>query len=532
MQPSRTRRFVALSLIAAFLSAGGASAQPSPPAVPPATAPADVEPEPPPAPPDRASVDRASVDRASVDRALVDLAALELGPLAAVVRRGDVVYAAPIAGGVVVVDVSDAAAPRPRRRLLADRVATRLLLDGDRLIVVVLQEEVVMLSVADPGEPLVVLPSVAPPPVLSTTPSPIAAAGPPPPPGAPTPAAPTATAAARGRVVAVTGGRVVFDGGAGAGFARGQRVRVVAQRLVDKPDLVRGGTKKAPSGETTAVVDIEDVDAERAMARLGRGDTAAVGDVVETTDAPLSERIFLPPRAPFSWRTGFHARPFLGLSTSGFPVGMLVDGYVVWTPRDLPIAVLLEAAPAGFALFSQDAHYPIALAAGVTYVTDWFEVGLGGGALIGNEGPCTDDGPTYDSVCEQNTGATFNQFLRLGALDGVHLQWESSIFARAGGFVLGTGRAEVAIPVSSRVGLFGGGGVGENGWAFGEIGVRSMFGGTGGPGTTVLSASLGGAGVFDGRGEEHTDDLNPGYRYYVQEVVAGPAVGFGMEWRL
>ena len=62
--------------------------------------------------------------------------------------------------------------------------------------------------------------------------------------------------------------------------------------------------------------------------------------------------------------------------------------------------------------------------------------------------------------------------------------------------MLGTGRGEFAVPVSSRVGLYGGGGVGENGWGFGEIGVRSMFGGSGGPGTTILSASLGVAGVL------------------------------------
>jgi hypothetical protein len=448
-----------------------------------------------------------------------DLTALGLGPLGAVVRRGDVVYAALLSGGVVVVDVADPATPRVVRRLLEDRAVSRLLVDGDRLVVVALQEQALSLSLADPTAPTLALPSLSPSSGLVTAPAPSATT-------------PAPRQAARGHVVDVTGGRVVFDGGAKAGFVVGQRVRVTAQRLVEKPDLIGGGTKRAPSGETTAVVDVEEVEEGRAMAKLGRGDVAAEGDVVEATDAPLSERLFLPPRAPVTWRTGFFARPFFGLSTSGFPVGAVVDGYVVWTPRDVPIAVLVQASPAAFAVLSNEAHYPQTLAAGVTYVTDWFEVGLGGGALVGNEGPCTPTTPQDQSTCEQNTGATFNQFLRLGALDGVHLQWESSIFARSGGFVLGTGRGELAVPVSSRVGLYGGGGVGENGWAFGEIGVRSMFGGTGGPGTTILSASLGGAGVFDGRGNRRVDSLNPGYVDYVQEVVAGPAVGFGMEWRL
>ncbi len=479
-----------------------------------AVAPAAIADEPPPA----AAV-AAVAAGAEAPPLVPELTTLGLGPLGAVVRRGDVVYAAPLAGGVVVVDVADPASPRVVRRLLEDRAVSRLLVDGDRLVVVALQEQALSLSLADPTAPTLALPSLSPSSGLVTAPAPSATT-------------PAPRQAARGHVVDVTGGRVVFDGGADAGFVVGQRVRVVAQRLVDKPDLHAGGTKKAPSGETTAVVDVEEVEAGRAMARLGRGDVAAPGDVVESTDAPLSERLFLPPRAPLSWRTGFHARPFFGLSTSGFPVGALLDGYVVWTPRDIPIAVLVEASPAAFTLFANDAHYPVSVAAGVTYVTDWFEVGLGGGALVGNAGPCTPSSPEAKSECEQNTGATFNQFLRLGALDGVHLQWESSIFARSGGFVLGTGRGELAVPVSSRVGLYGGGGVGENGWALGEIGVRSMFGGTGGPGTVVLSASLGVASVFDGRGQKQVDLSNKDYVNYVQEVVAGPAVGFGMEWRL
>jgi len=39
------------------------------------------------------------------------------------------------------------------------------------------------------------------------------------------------------------------------------------------------------------------------------------------------------------------------------------------------------------------------------------------------------------------------------------------------------------------------------------------------------------AGVFDGRGAERTDALNPDDRSDVKEVVAGPALGFGTERR-
>ena len=46
----------------------------------------------------------------------------------------------------------------------------------------------------------------------------------------------------------------------------------------------------------------------------------------------------------------------------------------------------------------------------------------------------------------------------------------------------------------------------------------------------ILSASLGVSAVFDGAGERVEDQL--GYAFYQRETVVGPAVGFGMEWRL
>jgi hypothetical protein len=199
----------------------------------------------------------------------------------------------------------------------------------------------------------------------------------------------------------------------------------------------------------------------------------------------------------------------------------------------------------GFALFTRDSHYPGTFVVGASYTTDYFEIGLGAGALVGNKGPCFQefageeididgDGfpdefretPVGEPTCEENNGPTFNQMLRLGSLDGLHLTWASSIFARPDGFVLGVGRGEIATPVSSRLGLFGAGGVGESGWAFGEIGVRSLFGGTGAPGTTILHASLGVSAVFDGPG------VIAEFGGFQREVLVGPAVGFGVEWRL
>ncbi|MCC7072166.1 MAG: hypothetical protein IT383_12635 [Deltaproteobacteria bacterium] len=471
---------------------------------------------------------------------------LGLGTVLARIDRGKVAYLALAQGGVAVVDQSMPGAPRLLTTLLPGQAVSRLLLDGDRLWAVVLSESAHAFSVVEPAAPLALLAGADVHPAASAV---LPAPHPPSPPSTAPVAAPSAPAPSA-KVLEVSGGRVIFDGGTAGGFAAGMHVKVVSQRLVTKPDLVKGGMAQVPSGEVTAVVAIEDVAEERAMAVLGRGDVAAPGDLVLATDEGLSESLFLPRRAPFHWSLGFMARPFLGVNAPGiFPVGGLVDGYARYTFDAVPIALGVEMAPMGFAVLTRDLHYPGTFALTAAYVTDYFEIGLGGGALVGNAGPCTqsgaeqqidtnDDGvpdefrfvPDGEPVCEQNNGATFNQVLRLGAHDGLHLSWSSSIFARPEGFVLGVGRGEVAVPVSSSLGLFGAGGVGESGWAFGEIGVRSLFGGTGAPGTIILSASLGVSAVFDGAGT--FVEQAAGYAYYQREMVVGPAVGFGMEWRL
>ncbi|MFZ9888740.1 MAG: hypothetical protein ACO3JL_14665 [Myxococcota bacterium] len=410
---------------------------------------------------------------------------LGLGPVLSRVEKGTTAYLALARGGVAVVDESSPGAPVLLGTLLPGQAISRLLLEGDRLWVIVLSESATSFSLSDPLAPVLALPLGG---AAATSSLVVAKAA------ATTPAEKTITTSTPGsatsisttaKVLSVRSGRVLFDAGSDQGFAPGMRVKVISQRLVKKPDLKSGGVVEVPSGEVTAVVTLEEVEPERAMALLGRGDQAQTGDLVQATDEPLSEKLFLPRRAPFHWRAGFVTRPFLGVGVTGsYPVGALSDAYVHYTFDALPVTVSAEVAPLGFALFAQDAHYPGTFVLSAAYVTDFFEVGLGGGALIGNLGPCEqplnqqefdDDGdgspdrfeatPVGGPVCEENNGATFNQRLRLGALDGLHLSWASSIFARPNGFTLGVGRGELSVPVSSRLGLFGGGGGGEKGWA-------------------------------------------------------------------
>jgi hypothetical protein len=227
------------------------------------------------------------------------------------------------------------------------------------------------------------------------------------------------------------------------------------------------------------------------------------------------------PRATFELLAGFNLRPFLGIGTSAGgtrskPFGLILDAYGTWYSQKIPLAVSVAIAPAGIGLGGVDRHYPLAAAATAAYALDFFEIGLGLGGLVGNAGPCNST-PLGATECEVNTGLTINQVLRLGALDGLSLTWRSSIFSRPDEFVFGVGRAEANIPLGRKLSLRGAGGAGENGWAFGEFGVRTYLNGEGGAGTVLLTASLGYAAIFDGPSHE---------------LIGGPSVAFGAEWRI
>ncbi len=437
----------------------------------------------------------------------VDLSALSLGAEVDRLQVGSVLYVALESGGVAVVDVTGP--PKLVGKFAEGRRVTRMALSGDTVMLVEARYDASAWSIRDPRAPVATSLEG---PRQPAAEQPRMAAAP----------APAPALAKEARVTDVRAGRAMFDVGAADGFTPGTHVKIVSMRLESKPDLATGTTVRAPSGETTAVLRIEQADAEHSMARLGRGDVASPGDRAMLTADRVSERLFVPRKAPFQWLAGFHLRPFLGLEAStgagarSKPVGLLMDGYAAYYFDSVPVAVELSASPLGLTVGGSDSHYPMAFGGTVSYSTDYFEIGLGGGGLVGSEGPCFQGDVGIPDGCEVNSGFTINQRLRLGSLDGIHLGWRSSIFSRPDRFVFGVGRAEANVPLTSRLGLFGAGGGGENGWAFGEFGVRTYVGGAGARGTMIVSASLGYASIFDGPSREN---------------IGGPSVAFGLEWR-
>ncbi|NBC45275.1 hypothetical protein GTZ93_36295 [Corallococcus exiguus] len=429
---------------------------------------------------------------------------LGLGPvLDSVVHQG-VTYVALGRGGIAVLKL-DGAAPQLVRRIEESRRFVRLVVVGQSLLAIEQREEAHAFSLATPEQPQPDSLASA----LGAARDLTVVTQAPPPPQAPPPT--SAPSSARLTVTAVKDGDVTLTGGALTGLGEGTRVRV---RTQDSREVV---LKVIESREDSAI------------ARLGRGENVRVGDTAVVTDAPATARLFFPEPGVPRLRYGFHARPFLALDAktregkSARAGGLLLDAFIAWRPGDLPLVLSAQLDPVGFGLGTGLRHSPGSAYVAAAYSTDFLEVGIGAGALFGQKACITQfdyDPNTYEPInprtfCDSNAGVSFQQVLRLGALDGFHIAWNSAILSRDNQFRFGSGRGEVQVPLTPSLSLFGAGGGSASGWNFGELGVRSFLKGTGGAGTTVLSASLGIVSLSDGTGE----------------ALTGPSIAIGIERR-
>jgi hypothetical protein len=237
----------------------------------------------------------------------------------------------------------------------------------------------------------------------------------------------------------------------------------------------------------------------------------------------------VPPASDYRLRYGFHARPFLGLeatTASGNTAragGLMLDAFVTYRFEQLPLALHARLEPVSVGLGTGDRHTPGLGYVAATYSSDIIEVGLGAGALFSQAEEERNCFPLYDQngnisgeQCDQesNEGVVLQQLLRLGALDGFNLTWSSSILSTEERFLFGSGRGEVQLPINARYALFAAGGAGRSGYAFGELGVRTFLQGSGGPGSLLLTGSIGGVSLSDG-----------------PRTLGGPSLAVGLEWR-
>ena len=407
-----------------------------------------------------------------------ELGYVRLGPLVDLLRHGDALYAAPAAGGLVVIDAQVPTAPVVTARLLDGQLVARIGHLGERFLFLSLDDRsAIAFSVEDPLHPVEA--HFAPP-----------------------------EHAARGRVVGVHRGVVTIEGGTSVGFRVGDHVKLLPLGELGS------GTGEDPT-RPLAIVALTRVDDTQSTALLGRGDTAEVGSVVEETGEDTSGAIVGPHTPPFHWRLAATARPFVALNDSTTTAGALMDGRVDYYFSNLPLRLEAGLAPLGLVVGGTEQHNPAIAFLDVAFSTTYFEFGLGAGfSSLANSSACTALAPC--SGAQQLDAVAPVLVFRFGALDGLNLTgtyapaWSGSRFDASRAI-----EAAVNIPLARRLTLYleGGGGTGFD---YGEVGMRTYLFGLGGPGTLILSGGVGGAAITDGISEE------PG----------GVAVSLGIETRL
>ena len=146
------------------------------------------------------------------------------------------------------------------------------------------------------------------------------------------------------------------------------------------------------------------------------------------------------------------------------------------------------------------------------------EVGLGLGGQTVND---------TDFAVEPGSGLLIAQQLRLGARDGAHLHFRSYVTLFHSKFEFSSLRVDGQIPLGGRTWLRLAGGGGSIGISYGEVGLRVLTAGNGGPGSLFLTTLIGWAGMFlDCAFQGVADDLCEPINY------DGPMLGAGLEYRL
>ncbi len=226
-----------------------------------------------------------------------------------------------------------------------------------------------------------------------------------------------------------------------------------------------------------------------------------------------------PPRRGGLWEVDVGTRAFLPIGNIGF--GLLGSGALAY--RFLaPVAIHAELAPVGIAGGKQGTIGTAGAHAIVALDTQLFEIGLGVGAATLNS-----------PVTEATSSLSFAQAARIGARDGLAFSYRSNIVVDNDKFQLG------AVSVSLQVGLapswwfLVAGAGGPVGFAQGDLGIRYLVHGDLGPGSLLLTGTLGGAGVFKSvKSSTTTQGSFTYYRTVKSADYAGPALGVGIEWRL
>ncbi|RAL25222.1 hypothetical protein DL240_03150 [Lujinxingia litoralis] len=354
-----------------------------------------------------------------------------------------------------------------------------------------------------------------------------------PPPSPETP--PSAATEIRGQVLEASRGVIIIDLGSDQGLTSRQLIELYT---VEEVPLGTGGETSSRT-RTLAVAPVRALSADRAELALGLAERVPPGARARTTEREATASRFAPERLGGLSRLSFTLRPFLALGTVG--AGTLSQASASYQlPGPWTAELLIDPLAIGF---SRAGNLLAAIGTAiVSYDTTPFQVGLGVGTTTINSS-------TYQSG-DSDTGAfgaelgfAISQKVRLGALDGLHLEVVNNFFLTSSAFRYGGTAGSAQVPAGS-IGksswIVARGGAGFAGHAFGEVGLKVLAYGNGDRGSlfftpTVGLAQLRGTRVVDCPSgpdvpsglETRPDDLV----CYAELSQGGPMIGFQVEWR-
>lgn len=357
-----------------------------------------------------------------------------------------------------------------------------------------------------------------------------------------------------GRVSNVREGRLLIELD-GTGTVRpGDRLLVRSQQREVRLNLFSDREEEVVSNAAIAVIEVRQVQGNKAIADLGRGELADVGDSVEPTQRPANPAPWLAERVGHTAWARATVRPMFNFGKVN--VASLTDLAGGWYWNSLHLQARLS--PFGISV-PQTVHLTnFHLLAG--YQNDVAEFAVGGGYFFNrfqarSEYQCDDGGivalkdeagasTTSGGIKEpprftcRQAGPSVVQQLRLGSVDGVNLRLTNSLAIDAGKFRFGYLEGSVDFPVARSINLYAAGG-GSAGVKFGEIGTRTYFRGVGGRDTLILTTGIGGSTMrtnelFGGTIKGYDTGGGTSYSYVEDEEqsVGGLHIAVGLELRL
>ncbi len=263
--------------------------------------------------------------------------------------------------------------------------------------------------------------------------------------------------------------------------------------------------------ETLAVGEVIEVGESRAKVLLGLNEVVDLAAEVEPSDEALTRSVLGPPRPRNQWELGAHLRPFLPIGELAFG---LVSTFEVGYRGEADWHVRVLAEPLGFAVGGAGPVGAVNVLGAGSYDHPYFEVGLGVGVTRVSDA--------------RGAIATLGMtpFVRLGAVDGLHLEVHNGFVLLDEKFEYGSTTGTIRVPITRPLAFDFRGGYGASGFALGEIGLRVLARGNGRAGSVFLTPSVGAAFVFgEPEASAGTD--------FVQDIFyGGPMAGLGVEFRL